>query len=43
MVDLGAGNGALGIGASMLGAGFVTLVESDEEMCKIATKTPKMP
>ena len=25
----------------MLGAGFVTLVESDEEMCKIATKNAK--
>jgi predicted RNA methylase len=41
VVDLGAGNGTLGIGASMLGAGFVTLVESDEEMCKIATKNAK--
>ncbi|MAV57492.1 MAG: METTL5 family protein [Candidatus Thalassarchaeaceae archaeon] len=36
VVDLGAGNGILGIGAVMMGAGFVKLVEADQELCELA-------
>ena len=36
VLDLGSGNGILGIGAVMLGAGYVTLVEADETFCEIA-------
>ena len=38
VVDLGAGNGILGIGASLLGADFTTFIEADLEMCNIAQK-----
>lgn len=38
VADLGAGNGILGIGAVMMGAGFVKLVEADEKLCKLAKK-----
>ncbi len=41
IVDLGAGNGNLGIGASLLGAGFVTFIEADKEMCEVASKNAK--
>ena len=36
VVDLGAGNGALGLGAMALGAGGAILIESDAEACQIA-------
>ena len=36
VADLGAGNGILGIGAAMMGAGFVKLVEADQKLCKLA-------
>lgn len=36
VVDLGAGNGVLGIGAALLGAARVVLVEADEEACATA-------
>ncbi len=36
VADLGAGNGILGIGAALLGAGQVVLVECDEEACAVA-------
>ena len=36
VADLGAGNGILGIGAAMMGAGFVKLVEADPKLCKLA-------
>ena len=36
VADLGAGNGILGIGAAMMGAGFVKFVEADQKLCKIA-------
>ena len=36
VVDLGAGNGALGLGAMALGAGGAILIESDVEACQIA-------
>ena len=36
VVDLGAGNGALGLGAMALGAGGAILIESDAEACHIA-------
>ena len=36
VVDLGAGNGALGLGAIALGAGGAILIESDAEACHIA-------
>ena len=36
VADLGAGNGILGIGASMMGAGSVKLVEADPKLCKLA-------
>ena len=36
VADLGAGNGILGIGAAMMGAGFVKLVEAYAKLCKLA-------
>ena len=36
VVDLGAGNGILGIGAYLLGAAEVTLIEADYEVAQIA-------
>lgn len=36
--DLGAGNGILGIGAALLGAKSVSLVEVDEDACSICSK-----
>ena len=36
VADLGAGNGILGIGAVMMGAGFVKLVEADQKLCELA-------
>jgi len=36
--DLGAGNGILGIGALLLGAGEVVFIESDSDACKIINK-----
>ena len=36
VADLGAGNGILGIGAAMMGAGFVKLVEANPKLCKLA-------
>lgn len=36
VVDLGAGNGVLGIGAALLGAARVVLVEADEQACATA-------
>ena len=35
VVDLGSGNGILGIGASILGASYVKFVETDKELCKL--------
>ena len=36
IVDIGAGNGVLGIGCGILGAKNVTLIEGDSEVCEIA-------
>tara|TARA_B100000579_G_scaffold195295_1_gene159655 strand:+ start:3199 stop:3792 length:594 start_codon:yes stop_codon:yes gene_type:complete len=36
--DLGTGNGILGIGAMLMGAGRATLVESDQTACDVAIK-----
>ena len=36
IVDLGAGNGILGIGCGILGAKSVTLIEGDSKVCEIA-------
>ena len=36
VADLGAGNGILGIGAALMGAGQVVLVECDEAACAVA-------
>lgn len=36
VADLGAGNGILGIGAVMMGASFVKLVEADQKLCDLA-------
>ena len=36
IVDLGAGNGVLGIGCGILGAKNVTLIEGDSKVCEIA-------
>lgn len=36
VVDLGAGNGILGIGCGILGAKNVTLIEGDRQVCDIA-------
>jgi len=36
VVDLGAGNGVLGLGALAMGAGRAILVEADEAACKVA-------
>ncbi|MGB0474345.1 MAG: METTL5 family protein [Candidatus Poseidoniaceae archaeon] len=36
IVDLGAGNGILGIGCGILGAENVTLIEGDSKVCEIA-------
>lgn len=36
VIDLGAGNGILGLGALIMGAGSATLVESDQEACTVA-------
>ena len=41
VVDLGAGNGILGIGAYFLGAAEVTLIESDYEVAQIAMNAIK--
>ncbi|HII33631.1 MAG TPA: methyltransferase [Candidatus Thalassarchaeaceae archaeon] len=38
IADLGAGNGILGIGAAIMGAGFVTFIDVDQEMCKLIAK-----
>ena len=38
VVDLGAGNGILGIGCGILGAKNVTLIEADGKVCAIANK-----
>lgn len=36
IVDLGAGNGVLGVGAALMGVSQVILVETDEEACSVA-------
>ena len=36
VVDLGAGNGVLGLGALAMGAGRATLVEADQAACDVA-------
>ena len=36
VVDLGAGNGILGIGAALMGAAQVVLIEVDEKACSVA-------
>tara|TARA_B100001540_G_scaffold280325_1_gene269657 strand:+ start:111 stop:665 length:555 start_codon:yes stop_codon:yes gene_type:complete len=36
IVDLGAGNGVLGVGAALMGVSQVVLVEADEEACSVA-------
>ena len=36
IVDLGAGNGVLGVGAALIGVSQVVLVEADEEACSVA-------
>ena len=38
VVDLGSGNGILGIGAALVGAESVSLVEIDKESCKISQR-----
>ena len=38
VVDLGCGNGILGIGAVLMGAGSAILVDSDEKSCKVSTR-----
>ena len=38
VVDLGCGNGILGIGAVLLGAGSAILVDSDQESCEVSTR-----
>ena len=38
VVDLGSGNGILGIGAILMGAEYATLVEVDDESCKVCRR-----
>ena len=38
VVDLGCGNGILGIGAVLMGAGSAILVDSDEKSCEVSTR-----
>jgi predicted RNA methylase len=38
VVDLGSGNGILGLGSILIGAESATLVEVDEESCKVCRK-----
>ena len=38
VVDLGCGNGFLGIGAVLMGAGSAILVDSDEKSCEVSTR-----
>ncbi len=38
VVDLGCGNGILGIGAVLIGAGSAILVDSDEKSCEVSTR-----
>ena len=40
-LDIGSGNGILGIGAALLGAESVTLIEVDKESCKISQRNIK--
>ncbi len=38
VVDLGCGNGILGIGAVLMGTGSAILVDSDEKSCEVSTR-----
>ncbi len=38
VVDLGCGNGILGIGAVLMGAGSAILIDSDEKSCEVSTR-----
>ena len=38
VVDLGCGNGILGIGAVLMGAGSAILVDSDKKSCEVSTR-----
>lgn len=38
VVDLGCGNGILGIGAVLMGAGSAILVDSDEKSCEVSSR-----
>ena len=38
VVDLGCGNGILGIGAVLMGAGSAILVDSDQKSCEVSTR-----
>ncbi len=41
IIDLGAGNGILGIGCGILGAKNVTLIEADDKVCEIAKQNAR--